>query len=132
MLILVAVFSAMPDLATGKYNGLKMIKATLMGGMAALLFFVFLQAVPEFYFFLMLWLLCSLAFGYAIFTDWSYAKYMGSAYIAFLVLVATSLEGVVVMDKFILRLMLITGMAVYMVMSMSLLDHFWRRQFVES
>ena len=32
MLILVAVFSAMPDLATGKYNGFKMIKATLMGG----------------------------------------------------------------------------------------------------
>ena len=57
---------------------------------------------------------------------------MGSAYIAFLVLVATSLEGVVVMDKFFLRLTLITGMAIYLVMAFSLLDHIWQRRFGEA
>lgn len=126
VMVFAAIFSLSPQLEAGRAAGMKSIKATLAGGLAALLFFYMLMAVPEFHFFMALLLLAALVFGTGIYSDKPMAPYYGSAFTALLILVSTSMgEGANIELKFILRIVFIALATFYVVSALAVLDRFW-------
>ncbi|MBY5992709.1 DUF2955 domain-containing protein [Ferrimonas balearica] len=69
VLVLVAILSQSPGLEAGSKAGLIMILANLVGGLAAILFYNLLVAVPMWIFFALLMVLSALLFGQLMFTS---------------------------------------------------------------
>ncbi len=123
VLIYAALFSLVPEVSSGKAAALTSMTSTLIGGAAALLFYGLLILVPEFYFFLALALLFALLFASRIFSEYPYAPYMSSAFIALIVLVAGSLGGgASITGELALRVLLISLATFYMVTALRFLD----------
>ncbi|MFQ5937351.1 MAG: DUF2955 domain-containing protein [Acidiferrobacterales bacterium] len=129
IMVYAAIFSLLPELSEGRAFGLKMLKSTLIGGLAAVVFFSLIVAVPEFHFFVALMFFTTLLFGAGIFSEHPLAKYLSSAVTALLILLGTSMgEGASLTDKYIVRVVLISGAALYVVSALSVFDHLWPRR----
>ncbi len=129
IMIFAAVFSLSPELTNGSAVARKSLTSTLIGGVAAVVFFYLIVAVPEYHFFIALMFFTTLLFGAGIFSDNPLAKYLSSAVTALLILLGTSMgEGASLTDKYIVRVLLISGAAVYIVGALSVFDHFWSRK----
>lgn len=129
IMIFAAIFSLSPELTKGRTAALKSLSSTLIGGVAAVVFFYLIVAVPEFHFFIMLMFFTTLFFAAGIFSDHPLAKYLPSAVTALLILLGTSMgEGASLTDKYIVRVLLIGGAALYVVGALSVFDHFWSRK----
>jgi len=125
-LVFAAIFSLSPEVSKGTAAAVKSMKSTLLGGLAAVVFFFLLVAVPEFHFFIALMLFTALLFGQGIFSDKPGARYLPSAVIALVILVGSSMtEGASITDKFIGRVVLLSAATFYVVAVLSALNHFW-------
>ncbi len=126
VMIFAALFILKPELNEGKEAGMKSLISTLLGGACAWVFYWLIVAVPEYHFFIALMLLTALYFGINIFSGKPTAKYYGSALIALLILVNSSMgEGGNFTEAFIMRIILITLAVVYIVTALRVLDSFW-------
>jgi uncharacterized membrane protein YccC len=129
VMVFAAIFSLSPQISQGAAAASKSLTSTLIGGFAALLFYYLIVAVPEYHFFIALMLLTTLLFGLGIFSENPMAKYLASAFIALLILVQSGMGGdASVTGKFIMRVILISAAALYVVAILSVLDHFWQRR----
>lgn len=125
VMVFAAIFSLIPDLSTGWAAGRKSLRSTLLGCLAAIAVYWLLVAVPEFHFFLVLWLVTMLIFASLIFSEHPLAKYMGSAAIAMTILVSGSIgPGADFVDKMITRVLLITLATMYVVAALAVLDRY--------
>lgn len=121
----VAVFALSPRLEHGLSEGLNSLKSTLLGGIAALVVYWLLVAVPEFHFFLALMLFVALIFGQGIFSEHPLARYLASALIVVLVLVGGSTgEGKDIVEKLMTRFLLISTAVIYIVSAFYVLERF--------
>ena len=84
-----ALFSLSPQVAHSRAAGAKMVRANLIGAMAAVIFYYLILAVPEYHYFVLLVFLATLFFGVAVFNGNALAN---PACIALLVLIGTSNE----------------------------------------
>jgi len=126
VMIFAALFILKPDLSAGKEAGMNSLISTLLGGVCAWVFYWLIVAVPEYHFFIALMFLTALYFGINIFSGKPTAKYYGSALIALLILVNSSMgEDANFTEKFIMRVILITLAVVYIVTALKALDSFW-------
>ena len=125
VMVFAAIFSLSPEISKGKIAALNSLTSTLIGGLSALVFYWLIVAIPEFHFFVALMLLTALLFGQGIFSGNSMAKYLSSAFVAIIVLVSGSMgEGADITEKFVMRVLLISAAAVYIVAALSVLEHF--------
>ncbi len=105
---------------------MKSLISTLLGGACAWVFYWLIVAVPEYHFLIALMFLTALYFGINIFSGKPTAKYYGSALIALLILVNSSMgEDANFTEKFIMRIILITLAVTYIVTALRVLDSFW-------
>ena len=126
VMIFAALFILKPELNEGKSAGMKSLISTVLGGACAWVFYWLIVAVPEYHFYVALMLLTALYFGINIFSGKPTAKYYGSALIALLILVNSSMgEGASFTGAFIMRIILITLAVVYIVTALRVLDSFW-------
>jgi len=129
VMVFAAIFTLSPDLDKGAQAGLDSIKSTLIGGGAAFVFYWALVAVPEYHFLVLLMFLTSLLFGVAINSGKPVAKYLGSAMVALIILVNSSLaEGADFSENFFLRILFISLAAIYVVAALSVLNAYWPGQ----
>lgn len=132
VMVFAAIFTLSPDLDKGKEAGLNSITSTLIGGLAAFIVYWLLVAVPEYFFLVMLMLLVSLMFGAAINSATPVAKYLPSAMVAMIILVNSSLaEDVSFTDVFLKRILFISMAAIYVVITLRVLDAFWPKKETE-
>ena len=123
VMVFAAIFSLSPDLTSGWQAARASLISTLIGGAGALLFYQLLVAVPELNFLALATLLTSLLIGGTIFSDRPIAKYLPSAMIALLVLIGSVMgEGAGLLDKLVTRVVLLSAAALYLVLSMLLLE----------
>jgi hypothetical protein len=128
VMVFAAIFSLSPEISNGKVAALNSLKSTFIGGIAALIFYWLIVAIPEFHFFIALMLLTALLFGQGIFSGAPTAKYLSSAFVAIIVLVGGSMgEGADITEKLVMRVVLISAAAVYIVAALSVLDRFFFR-----
>ncbi len=126
VMVFAAIFSLSPHISKGAEAALNSLKSTLIGGLAALVFYWLLVAVPEFHFFIALMLLTALLFGQGIFSETPTAKYLSSAFVAIIVLVGGSMgDGADIVGKLFMRVILISAAAVYIVAALSVLERFF-------
>ena len=126
VMIFAALFILKPEHNEGKEAGMKSLISTLLGGVCAWVFYWLIVAVPEYPFFLALMFLTALYFGINIFSGKPTAKYYGSALIALLILVNSSMgEDASFTEAFIMRVILITLAVLYIVTALKVLDCFW-------
>ena len=124
--IYACIFTMSPQLRAGAATGLKYIKATLLGGAAAMAFYWLIVAVPMYPFFILLMFFTALLFGAGLFSQHPAAKYLESAFIALLLLLAGSMgEGVIFEERFILRVIFLCTGTIYVVFVLSVLDRFF-------
>ena len=121
-----AIFTLSPDLSKGKAAIQKSITSTLIGGMAAYLFYWLLVAVPEYYFFMLVFFIFSLAFSTRIFSDRPDAKYYSSALVAMIILFNGSIgEDKDFTSLFVMRVFLMSLAGVYVIFALKVLDRYW-------
>jgi hypothetical protein len=122
VLIFVAIFTLMPDLEKGKLAGAATLASTMIGGIAAWLAYYLLVAVPEYFFFVVLMLFLSLAFGNIIFSERRLAKLYPSAMTTLIVLLNGSMDAdSSFTETFFVRLALIFLATIYVVFALKLL-----------
>jgi len=132
VMVFAAIFTLSPNLDKGKEAGLNSIKSTLIGGGVAFFVYWALVAVPEYHFLVLLMFLASLGFGVAINSGRPIAKYLPSAMVAMLILVNSSLgEGADFSENFVLRVLLISMAAIYVVAALKVLDVYWPKRLNE-
>ena len=130
VLVFVAILAQQPTLSSGAKGGLGLIAGNLIGGLAALIFYDLLVAVPSFHFLLLLTLLVSLLFGVQIFSGKPAAKLFATGMSTVLLLIGSG-TGPIGDDtevKFYVRIVLIMLAALYVVGATSLLESLSRRQ----
>ncbi|MEH6651339.1 MAG: DUF2955 domain-containing protein [Motiliproteus sp.] len=121
-----AIFTLSPDLSKGKAAIKKSITSTLIGGVAAYVFYWLLVAVPEYYFFMLTFFVFSLAFSTRIFSDRSDAKYYSSALVAMIILFNGSMgEDKDFTSLFAMRVLLMTLAGVYVIFALNVLNRYW-------
>lgn len=124
VLIFAAIFSLSPQAAKGREAGIKSLTSTLIGGAAATLFYWLLVGAPSLGFFAALLGVTTLVFGAGIFSGKPYAKYMGSAMSAVLVLMGGMMgDDANFADDLTTRITLIGLATLWVVGALSLLDH---------
>jgi len=127
------VLSLTPQISKGTVIGLKLLKSNIIGGVAFMIFYGLIVAVPSYLFFITLISLTALIFGKGIFSDHRYSKYLTSAMCAFFIFLGGSLgEGASFAEKFITRVLLIGGAMIYVVGVMSILDCYLPAGFSQS
>ena len=123
VLVMAAIFSLMPDITKGRQAGTNSLISTLIGGLAALLFYWAIVAVPEYHFFVTLVLLVTLVFGRAIFSGRANASYMSSAATTLIVLIGSVMgDDASFTDVFVTRLVLIFAATLYVVLALRALN----------
>jgi len=121
--VMAAIFSLMPDITKGRQAGTNSLISTLIGGLAALLFYWAIVAVPEYHFFVTLVLLVTLVFGRAIFSGRANASYMSSAATTLIVLIGSVMgDDASFTDVFVTRLVLIFAATLYVVLALRALN----------
>jgi hypothetical protein len=126
VMIFAAIFTLSPNLDKGLEAGLNSIKSTLIGGCVAFFFYWALVAVPEYIFLVVLMFFASLGFGAAINSGKPISAYLPSAMVALLILFNSSLaEGAHFSENFVIRVGLISLSAIYVVLTLKVLDAFW-------
>ncbi len=126
VMLFAALFILKPELNEGKEAGMNSLISTLLGGVFAWVFYWLIVAVPEYPFFIALMFLTALYFGINIFSGKPTAKYYGSALIALLILVNSSMgEDANFTEKFFMRIILITLAVTYIVAALKMLDSLW-------
>lgn len=129
VMVFAAIFTLSPNLEKGKEAGVNSINSTLIGGAVAFFVFWLLVAVPEYHFLIALMFFVSLCFGAAINSTLAIAKYLPSAMVAMIILVNSSLgEGADFSEKFIMRIVLISMAAIYVVVALKVLDTYWPKR----
>ncbi len=117
------------SLAAGRHGARQNLIANTIGGLATLLFYVVMIAVPHLHFFIVLMLLTSLLFATRIFSDAPSAKYYGSAFTGLVILVSSSMEaGTDVDANVIKRIIFITLAGFYVIMAMSTVERLLARR----
>lgn len=133
VMVFAAIFTLSPNLDKGVEAGTNSIKSTLIGGGVAFFVYWMLVAVPEYHFLVFLMFFVSLGFGAAINSARPLAKYLPSAVVAMIILVNSSLaEGSDFSEAFILRILFISLAAIYVVVTLRVLDAFWPKEKVDS
>ncbi len=133
VMVFAAIFTLSPDLDKGKDAGMKSIKSTLIGGGAACFVYGALVAVPEYYFLILLMFFASISFGAAINAGTAMSKYLPSAMVAMIILVNSSLaEDSNFTEVFLMRILFISMAAIYVVISLKVLDAYWPQTKVAS
>lgn len=128
LLLFAAIYTMNPDLSAGKGAGTNSLKATFLGGLAAMVFMLFLAAVPEFIFLVVLMVLFTLLFGTYMYSDRALAKYLPSASVAFVLLIGSSTsDGASFVENFLGRMGWIFLTTLYVIGALSVLDRFWPR-----
>ncbi|MGI9240597.1 MAG: DUF2955 domain-containing protein [Verrucomicrobiales bacterium] len=131
-MVLVLVYGAViafeGNLAHGVYDTKKYLTATAIGASASFPFYFLIVAVPEFYFFLPLALVTLLLFALGRFSSSPLAPYLGSAMVAFMILISTSIGPGADLDVNILKraFMIFFGGA-YVVLAMSVVEPLVKR-----
>jgi hypothetical protein len=117
------------SLAAGRHGARQNLIANTIGGLATLLFYVIMIAVPHLHFFIVLMLLTSLLFATRIFSGTPSAKYYGSAFTGLVILVSSSMEaGTDVDTNVIKRIIFITLAGFYVIMAMSTVERLLARR----
>ncbi len=125
VLVFAGVFSLSPEVAAGKASGVKSMTSTLLGGVAAVVVYGLIIAVPEFHFFVILMFLVLLLFGSGIYSDNPNAKYLGSAATGVIILLASVMDqGASITDALLIRVLLIAAATLYVVSALAVLDRF--------
>ena len=133
VMVFAAIFTLSLNLDKGVEAGTNSIKSTLIGGGVAFFVYWALVAVPEYHFLVLLMFFTSLGFGAAINSALPLAKYLPSAMVAMIILVNSSLaEGSDFSEAFILRILFISLAAIYVVVTLRVLDAFWPKEKVDS
>ena len=133
VMVFAAIFTLSPNLDKGKEAGSNSIKSTLIGGVVACCVYWLLVAVPEYPFLILLMFIISLGFGAAINSAHPHAKYLPSAMVAMIILVNSSLgEGSSFSEVFVLRVILISLAAIYVVKMLRVLNAFWPKKVIAS
>lgn len=123
VLVMVAVFTLMPDLTKSRAAGIKSLTSTLIGGLSALLIYWLIVAVPDLHFFALVMLVVMLSFALAIFSGGPRAAYMGSAATTVIVLIGSVMgEDVSFTDVFLTRVLLIAVATLYVVVALGLMQ----------
>ena len=123
VLVMVAVFTLMPDLTKSRAAGIKSLTSTLIGGLTALLVYWLIVAVPELHFFALVMLVVMLSFASAIFSGGPRAAYMGSAATTVIVLIGSLMgDDASFTDVFVTRVSLIGAATVYVVLALGLMQ----------
>ena len=104
---------------------MSMLRSTLLGGIAAIIVYWLLVAVPEMHFFLILWFTTMLIFARLMYSDHPLSKYMGSAAIAMTILVSGSLgPGADFVGKMLIRVIVICSAALYVAVALAIIDRY--------
>lgn len=124
VLVFIAILAQQPSLTAGRQAGGALILGNLAGGLAAMVFYELLVAVPTFGFFLMLMFLATLAIGTRIFSDRRFAPVYPTVLSTLLLLVGGSVApfGDEVEVQFQLRIFQIGVAVVYVVGSLGLIE----------
>ena len=123
VLVFAAIFSLSPDIVKGRAAGRASFISTLVGGAAALVFYVLIVALPELHFFVALMLLATLLFGAGIFAGRAFSPYLSSAATAMIILVGSAMgEDVDIADEFAVRVLLIVLATLYVVAALAVLE----------
>ena len=126
VLVMAAIFTLMPDLAKSRAAGVNSLTSTLIGGLAALLVYWLIVAVPELYFFGLVMFVVMLSFARAIFSAGPRAAYMGSAATTVIVLIGSVMgEDASFTDVFLTRMLLIAAATGYVVLALGLMQRWW-------
>lgn len=119
------IISLTAEHSAGWAMGMKMLKSTLLGGIAAIVVYWLLVAVPEMYFFLILWFVTMLLFARVIYSDHPLSKYMGSAATAMTILVSGALGPEAdFAGNIVMRIILISLAAVYVAAALAVVDRY--------
>jgi MFS family permease len=125
VVVYAGILSLMADPSAGWASGMKLLLSTLLGGIAAIVIYWLLVAVPEFHFFIILWCTAMWIFGSLIYSEHPLAKYMSSAAIAMTILVSGSLgAGTEFVDKLVIRIALISLATVYVGAALAVIDRY--------
>lgn len=123
VIVFVAFFSLVPKASASFAEGLKALVSNVIGGLAAIIFYWLIVAVPQFHFFVVLMLFTMLIFGKAIFSSRPWSQYLPSASITMLVLIGSSIgENVDFAGTLVTRILLIGLSVLYAVGAMGILD----------
>lgn len=123
VMVYIGILSLGGDLATGRYSANNSLVATVIGGLAALVFYFCLVAVPQFHFLVALTLATSLLFAHKIFSDTPDAKYYGSALSGLVVIVSQSFGADASVDANVIkRVVSIVLAGFYVVMAMTAVE----------
>ncbi|MEA3413852.1 MAG: DUF2955 domain-containing protein [Pseudomonadota bacterium] len=126
VLAFAGIFSLSPILSRGRAAATASLKSTLIGGLVSVGFYYLIIAAPELPVFIALALVVFLAFGAGIFSTHPLAPYLGSAAVAFVVLLGGVMgEDASITDKFFTRVFLVMLAALYIVAALSLLERYW-------
>jgi hypothetical protein len=126
VMIFSAIFILKPELSKGREAGQNSLISTILGGLAAWMFYWLIVAVPQYHFFVVLMFFTTLVFGMNIFSGKPTAKYYGSALSALLVLIDGSMGADAdFASLFVQRIALIVLAVIYIVGVLKLLDSYW-------
>jgi hypothetical protein len=130
VMLYVGIIALQGSLAHSLYDLKKYVFANLIGGAAALVFYLLIVAVPEFHFFVLLTLLTTLLFGARRFSDAPDAKYFGSALIGMVILISSSLGANADIDtNIVTRLVFISLAGLYVIGTMSIFEPILARRY---
>jgi hypothetical protein len=122
------ILSLAAEHSAGWAMGMKLLKSTLLGGIAAIAVYWLLVAVPEMHFFLILWFVTMLIFARFIYSDHPLSKYMGSAAVAMTILVSGALGPEAdFVGKIIIRVVMICLAALYVGAALAVVDRYFFR-----
>ena len=122
------ILSLTAEHSAGWALGMKLLKSTLLGGIAAIAVYWLLVAVPEMHFFLILWFVTMLIFARFIYSDHPLSKYMASAAIAMTILVSGALgPDADFVGKIVIRIILICLAALYVAAALAVVDRYFFR-----
>lgn len=125
-LIYAVILSLQARSEAGWREGMKMLKATLIGSVATILVYGLLVAVPEMHFFMLVWLVTMLIFARVIFSDHPMSAYAGSAATAMTILIATSMgAGADYVGKIVIRIGMIMIAALYVAVALAILERYF-------
>ncbi len=129
LLIFAALFTLNPVLSVGRAAGKNSLEATLLGGLTAMVFMLFITAVPEYFFVMVLMFFSTLVFASNIFSAKPTARRFASAVSTFIILISSGTnEGASSLSAFLVRLGLIFLTTLYVVYALALLDRYWPRR----
>jgi Protein of unknown function (DUF2955) len=122
ILIFIAILTLQPSLAAGYKAGAALILGNLVGGVASMIFYDLLVAIPQFGFMVLLTLLSALLFGSGLFSNSKWAPLFGMAFSTLLLIIGSTTSSFGDADaKASIRVIQITIAVVYAVVAFNAL-----------